>query len=108
VGTVFYERTHTRMMDQLGGLYVKMPIAASLMALAAFANLGLPGLSGFVGEFFTFVGSFPIFTTLVIVAACGLVVTAGYHLWMMQRVLMGEPKVQEAYADVRGTEWAVS
>ncbi|MBE3576694.1 MAG: NADH-quinone oxidoreductase subunit M [Limnochordales bacterium] len=90
VGSVFYERTHTRMIDELGGLYNKMPLASVVMAFGIFANLGLPGLSGFVGEFATLLGSFDVFRTLVIVGSLGLIITAAYHLWMMQRVLMGE------------------
>lgn len=108
VGSVFYDRTHTRMMGEMGGLFTKIPIAATVLAFAAFANLGLPGLSGFVGEFFTFVGSFPAFSVIVIIAALGLAVTAGYHLWMMQRVLMGEHPKDEDYPDINKLELTVS
>lgn len=107
VGSVFYDRVHTRMMGDMGGLFVKMPVAATILAFAAFANLGLPGLSGFVGEFFTFVGSFEALRAVVIVAAIGLAITAGYHLWMMQRVLMGQPKTEAALADINGRELVV-
>lgn len=107
VGSVFYDRVHTRMMSDMGGLFVKMPVAATILAFAAFANLGLPGLSGFVGEFFTFVGSFEALRAVVIVAAIGLAITAGYHLWMMQRVLMGQPKTEAALADINGRELVV-
>src|SRR5690554_1082706 len=62
VGTVFYERSHARMIDEMGGYYIKMPVAGTVLAFTAFANLGLPGLSGFVGEFFTLVGTLPVFT----------------------------------------------
>jgi len=107
VGSVFYDRTHTRMMDEMGGYYTKIPVAATILAFAAFANLGLPGLSGFVGEFFTLVGSFPAFRVDVIIAAVGLVITAAYHLWMLHRVLMGEGKPDERYPDINGRELAV-
>ena len=107
VGSVFYERAHTRMMDDMGGFYTKIPVAATFLALAAFANLGLPGLSGFVGEFFTLVGAFPIYQTGVVVACLGLIVTAAYHLWMMQRVLMGPPRSDEPFTDITGRELAV-
>lgn len=107
VGSVFYDRVHTRMMGDMGGLFVKMPVAGTILAFAAFANLGLPGLSGFVGEFFTFVGSFEALRAVVIVAAIGLAITAGYHLWMMQRVLMGQPKGDAALADINGRELVV-
>lgn len=107
-GSVVYDRTKTRMMDQMSGLFTSVPLVAALVAFAAFANLGLPGLAGFPGEFFTFVGAFPVFTTLVIIGALGLVVTAGYHLWMMQRVLMGEPSALAVQTDVTGRELVVS
>ncbi len=107
VGSVFYDRVHTRMMDEMGGYYTKIPIAATLLAFAAFANLGLPGLSGFVGEFFTLVGSFPAFRVNVIIAAISLVLTAGYHLWMLHRVVMGEDKSDASYPDINGRELAV-
>ena len=108
VGSVFYDRAHTRMMGEMGGYFSKVPVAATILAFASFANLGLPGLSGFVGEFFTFVGSFSSFRTLVIIAALGLAITAAYHLWMMQRVLMGEGKKEESFPDINGRELAVS
>src|SRR5690606_25262753 len=108
VGSVFYDRAHTRMMNEMGGYFNKVPVAATVLAFASFANLGLPGLSGFVGEFFTFVGSFSSFRTLVIIAALGLAITAAYHLWMMQRVLMGEGKKEESFPDINGRELAVS
>ncbi|HEY8496717.1 MAG TPA: NADH-quinone oxidoreductase subunit M [Limnochordales bacterium] len=108
VASVIYDRTHTRMMDQMSGLFTTIPVAASVTAFAAFANLGLPGMAGFPGEFFTFVGSFPVFTALVVLAAAlGLVTTAGYHLWMMQRVLMGKPR-SEALPDISPRELAVA
>lgn len=108
-GSMVYDRTHTRMIPEMGGLWTQIPIVGTVLAFAAFANLGLPGLSGFAGEFFTFVGSFPVFTTLVIVGALGLILTAGYHLWMMQRVLLGEPKGNlGAVSDISGRELVVS
>ena len=98
-GSVIYDRTHTRMLDEMSALFTRIPVAATLLAVAAFANLGLPGLSGFAGEFFTLVGSFPVLTRFVYVAVVGMVLTAGYHLWMMNRILMG-PAV--AYAAGHG------
>ncbi|BAS27670.1 complex I subunit 4 family protein [Limnochorda pilosa] len=109
VGSALYDRAHTRMMPEMGGMWTQLPIIGTILAFGAFANLGLPGLSGFAGEFFTFVGSFPIFTTLVIVGSLGLILTAGYHLWMMQRVLLGEPKgSHHPMPDITGRELAVS
>jgi len=108
VGSVIYERTETRMMDEMGGVFTSVPLVGAVTAFTAFANLGLPGLAGFPGEFFTFAGAFPVFTAFVIVGALGLVITAGYHLWMMQRVLMGEPVALAVSQDLRGREAAVA
>jgi proton-translocating NADH-quinone oxidoreductase, chain M len=107
-GSVIYDRTHTRMMDEMGGLLSSLPLVGGVTAFAAFANLGLPALAGFPGEFFTLAGSFPVFTAGVIVAASGLVLTAGYHLRMMQRVLMGQPRALETRVDLAGRELAVA
>jgi NADH-quinone oxidoreductase subunit M len=97
------------MMNELGGLYNRIPAAAGLLAFAAFANLGLPGLSGFIGEFFTFTGTWTELPSLVIIAVFGLVFTAAYHLRMMQRVLMGECPNEEFnnLADIKFRELAV-
>jgi len=96
------------MMDEMGGLLSSLPLVGGVTAFAAFANLGLPVLAGFPGEFFTLAGSFPVFTAGVIVAASGLVLTAGYHLRMMQRVLMGQPRALETRVDLAGRELAVA
>lgn len=107
-GSVIYERTHTRMMNEMGGLLSSVPLIGAITAFTAFANLGLPGLAGFPGEFFTFAGSFPVFTVGVVVAALGLVLTAGYHLRMMQRVLMGQPRALDGHGDLGARELAVA
>ncbi|MFS8523709.1 MAG: NADH-quinone oxidoreductase subunit M [Limnochordales bacterium] len=108
VGNVIYERTGTRMMDQMGGVFSSAPLVGAVTAFTAFANLGLPGLAGFPGEFFTFAGAFPVFTAFVIIGALGLAVTAGYHLWMMQRVLMGQPVALAVQKDLVGREVLVA
>ncbi|HEY8426395.1 MAG TPA: NADH-quinone oxidoreductase subunit M [Limnochordales bacterium] len=95
-GTVIYERTHTRMLPEMSALFTKMPVAATLLAFAAFANLGLPGLSGFAGEFFTLTGAFEPLTSLVAVAVLGMVLTAAYHLMMMRQILMGDATAEAA------------
>jgi len=104
VGLV-YEKAHTRQIPDLGGLAARMPVLAVAFSAAGLASLGLPGMSGFVAEFTVFVGSFQTMQTLTILAAVGIVVTAGYVLWMLQRVFFG-PLVasQVAVADARGLE----
>jgi NADH-quinone oxidoreductase subunit M len=89
-----YDRTHTREIAKLGGLFLTVPVIATVTAFTAFANLGLPTLSGFIGEFFVLLGSWPVYKLWVLVAGVGLVVTAAFHLWMMQRVLMGEKRAE--------------
>jgi NADH-quinone oxidoreductase subunit M len=95
---LIYERTHTREIGELGGLMGKVPILAGILSFAAFASLGLPGLSGFVGEFLVLLGSFSKYTGATILAAAGIVITAGYLLWMVQRVNLGTLKSR--YADL--------
>jgi len=96
---VIYDRAHTREIDGFGGLARTMPIYAGVMSFSCFASLGLPGLSGFVGEFFSLIGAFKpsmvlnmdfAFKVIVIASASGIIVTAGYFLWLLQRIFMGE------------------
>ncbi len=98
VGAV-YERTHTREIAKLSGIYVTVPVVATVMAFSFFANLGLPGLAGFVSEFFVLAGTFPVSVVWVVMAGLGMLVVAGFNLWMMQRVLMGEAKPE--YSELR-------
>jgi len=92
-------RYHTREMARLGGNMKLMPILGGLLAFTAFASLGLPGLAGFWGEFMALLGSFnpldglslTVFRSAMVVGAIGTVLTAGYMLWMLQKVNLGEP-----------------
>ncbi|MDI6809585.1 MAG: NADH-quinone oxidoreductase subunit M [Candidatus Eisenbacteria bacterium] len=87
---VIYDRAHTRMIDDFGGLAAKLPVYTAIMSLATFASLGLPGLSGFISEFMVFVGAFPVYRGIVIASVLGVVITAGYLLWMLQRMFLGK------------------
>jgi len=86
---VIYDRAHTRDLGSFGGLMVRMPVYAGLFSLAAFGSLGLPGLAGFVAEFLVLVGSFPIYTLITALAGIGIVVTAAFMLWTIQRLFLG-------------------
>jgi NADH-quinone oxidoreductase subunit M len=86
---VLYDRAHTRQIDRFGGLAAQMPRYALVCGLAFFASLGLPGLSGFVGELLVFIGAFAAHRVVVAVALFGVVIAAAYHLWALQRVLLG-------------------
>jgi NADH-quinone oxidoreductase subunit M len=87
---VVYDRVHTRDIDKFGGLASEMPLYSAFMGFAFMASLGLPGLSGFWGEAMTFIGAFPRYRLLTIIAATGVVVTAAYHLWALQRMFLGK------------------
>ncbi len=87
---VVYDRVHTRDIDKFGGMASEMPLYSAFFAFAFMASLGLPGLSGFWGEIMTFIGAFPRYRIMVIIAATGVIITAGYHLWALQRVFLGK------------------
>ena len=95
VGLV-YDKTHDRNLDNLGGLARRMPVAVVVFTIAGLASLGLPGTSGFAAEFITFVGSFssPIagMKIYTLLGVLGIVFTAGYILWMLQRTFYGPPQ----------------
>ena len=88
VGLV-YERTHTRHIPDLGGLAGRMPVVAVAMLIAGLASLGLPGLSGFVSELLVFLGAYQAYDWPTVLAVLGIVLAAGYILWMMQRTFFG-------------------
>ncbi len=87
---VLYDRMHSRQIADYGGVINRMPKFAALMVLFALANAGLPGTSGFVGEFFVIIGSFHASAWLAFFAATTLVLGAAYTLWMVKRVVFGE------------------
>ena len=87
---VVYDRMHTREIAAYGGLVNRMPIYAAVFMLFTMANVGLPGTSGFVGEFLTLVGMFQANTWVCAVAATGVILSAAYALWLYRRVVMGE------------------
>ncbi len=87
---VIYDRMHTREIAAYGGLINRMPVYAAIFLLFTMANVGLPGTSGFVGEFLTFLGVFQVNTWVAFFAATGVILSAGYALWLFRRVVMGE------------------
>jgi NADH-quinone oxidoreductase subunit M len=87
---VIYDRMHTRDIDAYGGLVNRMPAYALVFMLFTMANVGLPGTSGFVGEFLTLMGVFQVNTWVAAVAALGVILSAAYALWLYRRVVMGE------------------
>jgi NADH-quinone oxidoreductase subunit M len=87
---VIYDRMHTREIDAYGGLAVRMPAYAAVFMFFTMANVGLPGTSGFVGEFLTLLGMFQANTWIAAVAATGVILSAGYALWLYRRVAFGD------------------
>ncbi|TJZ75631.1 NADH-quinone oxidoreductase subunit M [Chitiniphilus eburneus] len=87
---VMYDRVHSRKIADYGGVANKMPIFASFFMLFAMANAGLPGTSGFVGEFFVVLGAVQVNFWYAVLAATTLIFGAAYTLWMYKRVIFGE------------------
>ena len=86
---VIYDRVHHRDLNQFGGLASLMPWYSGLALGIFFAGLGLPGLCGFIGEVFVVLSAWNYNKVLAIVAAAGVILTAGYILWTIQRVFLG-------------------
>jgi NADH-quinone oxidoreductase subunit M len=87
---VIYERTHDRTIAKMGGLAAPVPVYAAILGFFVFASAGLPGLSGFVGEFLTLVGTFAANPVAAAIAALVMILAAAYLLWMFQRVVFGD------------------
>ena len=102
---VLYDRAHHREINGFGGLGSKMPVYTGITTLAFMASLGLPGLSGFVGEALSLLGAYDKFKLLTIFSTIGIVVGAAYFLWTLQRVFLGtlNPKY-EALPEINGRE----
>ena len=106
---VMYDRMHTRSISDYGGVVNTMPKFAALMMLFAMANAGLPGTSGFVGEFLVIMGAIKVSFWVAFVAATTLVLGAAYTLWMYKRVIFGPVanKNVAALTDLKPRELAV-
>ena len=87
---VVYDRMHTREISAYGGLVNRMPLYAFVFLLFTMANVGLPGTSGFVGEFLTLSGTFQVNTWVAFLATTGLILSACYALWLYRRVIFGK------------------
>ncbi len=87
---VIYERTHDRTIAKMGGLAAVMPLWSTAFGFFILASIGLPGLSGFVGEFLVFVGSFGVAPGIAVASIIVMVLAATYLLWMFQRIAFGE------------------
>jgi NADH-quinone oxidoreductase subunit M len=86
---VVYDRMHTREIKAYGGLVTRMPIYAAVFMIFTLANVGLPGTSGFVGEFLTLLATFKVNTWAAFLATTGVILSAAYALWLYRRVVFG-------------------
>jgi NADH-quinone oxidoreductase subunit M len=103
---VIYDRLHTREISRYGGLSVNMPKYALLFMLFTMASVGLPGTSGFVGEFLSLAGAYKVSTWATFIATTGIILGAGYMLYLYRRIAFG-PQVNAdaaAMSDVNGRE----
>jgi len=87
---VLYDRVHSRPISDYGGVVNTMPVFATFMVLFAMANSGLPGTSGFIGEFMVILASFKANFWFALLAATTLILGAAYSLWLVKRVIFGE------------------
>lgn len=99
-----YDRMHTRQISELGGIVNAMPVFASFFVLFAMANAGLPGTSGFVGEWMIILSSVKAGFWIAFWAATTLIIGASYTLWMVKRVMFGAPKSAQI-AQLRDLSW---
>jgi NADH-quinone oxidoreductase subunit M len=106
---MIYERRHTRLIAEFGGLWKVIPAFSALFLVVSLSSLGLPGLNGFVGEFLVLLGAFQVNLWLAAVATTGIIFAAVYLLWMYQRVVFGEITHEEnrRLPDLSPREWAV-
>ena len=106
---MIYERRHTRLIADFGGLWKVIPAFSALFLVVVLSSLGLPGLNGFVGEFLILIGAFQTNRGLAALAMTGVIFAAVYLLWMYQRVIFGEVTHEEnrGLRDLSLREWAL-
>ena len=101
---VIYERTHTRNLDQFGGLFPLVPIYGGILIFTSMASLGLPGLNGFISEFLVVRGTYPVLTAYTVISMLGLLFTGAYILKGIKKVLHGPLNEHWAHGEHRLTE----
>ena len=101
---VIYERTHTRNLEEFGGLFPLVPIYGGILIFTSMASLGLPGLNGFISEFLVVRGSWPILTAYTVISMLGLLFTGAYILKGIKKVLHGPLNEHWAHGEHRLTE----
>ena len=101
---VIYDRTHTRNLEDFGGLFPLVPVYGGILIFTSMASLGLPGLNGFISEFLVVRGAFPIMTVYTVLAMLGLLFTGAYILKGIGKVLQGLLNERWAHGEHRLTE----
>jgi NADH-quinone oxidoreductase subunit M len=106
---MLYERRHTRLIADYGGLWTVVPAMSVLFLIVCLSSLGLPGLNGFVGEFLILVGAFQVHRLAAVLATAGIIFAAVYLLWMYQRVVFGPVTREEnrRLGDLSAREWVI-
>ncbi len=106
---VIYDRLHTREIERYGGLSINMPYYAIFFLLFTMASIGLPGTSGFVGEFLSLAGIYQTSSLVALICTTGIILGAAYMLYLYRRVAFGAQKNEDAAAmsDIRPREWAM-
>jgi NADH-quinone oxidoreductase subunit M len=105
---VVYDRMHTREIAAYGGLVNRMPLYAAAFMVFTLANVGLPGTSGFVGEFLSLIGTFRVNVAVATLATLGIILSAAYALWLYRKVVFGKLKPSLAgILDLDGREMLV-
>ncbi|MDB4874071.1 MAG: proton-translocating NADH-quinone oxidoreductase, chain [Gemmatimonadetes bacterium] len=106
---MIYERRHTRLIDDYGGIARVVPMFAALLTIVSFSSIGVPGTNGFVGEFLVLIGAFRTQPILALVASTAVIISAAYLLWAIQRILFNslDKPVNEHIPDLNGRELAI-
>ncbi|MBX3175633.1 MAG: NADH-quinone oxidoreductase subunit M [Gemmatimonadaceae bacterium] len=100
---MIYERRHTRLVDDFGGIAKVMPVFAVFLTIVALSSIGVPGTNGFVGEFLVLIGSFPTQPYYAFIAATSVIIAAAYLLWAVQRIIYN-PLVKPENEKLRGMD----
>jgi NADH-quinone oxidoreductase subunit M len=106
---MIYERRHTRLIDDYGGIARVVPMFAAMLTVVSLSSIGVPGTNGFVGEFLVLIGSFRTEPILAVIATTVVIISAAYLLWAIQRILFNslDKPVNEHIADLNGRELAI-
>src|ERR1043165_1123550 len=101
---VVYDRMHTREIAAYGGLVNRMPLYAAVFMVFTLANVGLPGTSGFVGEFLSLIGTFRVNSWVATLATLGTILSAAYALWLYRKIIFGTLE-RAALFNIRDIGW---